>query len=213
MFSSPLHILVLISALYAILALAYLVVRTFAWGRPTLYAPSTGKSSQGIWYAFGQGMMPWEKESAGKHLPTFIAGIFYHLAVLAAIICLILGLTNSIVSSSYSTILRTILSIGILSGLGLFIKRLSKPHMRGISTPDDYIANLLVTIFIASALMASFNSRFANLLFVCAIVLFFYMPIGKIRHCVFFFYTRILFGAFFGRRNVYPHQASEADRG
>jgi hypothetical protein len=212
MFSGTLYILVLISALYAILALAYLVVRTFAWGRPTLYAPPTGKSSQGIWYAFGQGMMPWEKESAGKHLPTFIAGIFYHLAVLAAITCLILQLSNIVMDTPYSMILRATLFVGILSGLGLFIKRLSKPHMRGISTPDDYIANLLVTIFIASALLASFDSRFSNIFFASAIILFCYMPIGKIRHCVFFFYTRILFGAFYGRRNIFPHQASETNR-
>jgi hypothetical protein len=210
MLSDSLHILVVVSALYAISALTFLVVRTFAWGRKELYAPPSGKSWSGVWYAFGQGMMPWEKESAGKHLPTFFAGIFYHLAVLAAIICLILGLTNNIAGTPYSTTLRLILSIGILSGLGLFIKRLSKPFMRRISTPDDYIANLLVTIFICAALLASFDARLSNFLFISAIVLFCYMPVGKIRHCVFFFYSRFLFGAFFGRRNVFPHQAPEA---
>lgn len=209
MISHTLPLLVLASALYALGALAFLVARTFAWGQAPTRTPSAGKSSQGIWYAFGQGMMPWEKESAGRHLPTFIAGILYHLAVFAAIAYLILILLNVPIGVPYVTILRLVLIIGALSGCGLLIKRLSKPHMRVISTPDDYIANLLVTIFAGSALLATFGPQFGNFFFVGAVILFCYLPSGKIRHCVFFFYSRILFGAFFGRRHVFPHQARE----
>lgn len=210
MTSDTLRILVLASALYAIGALTFLLIRTYVWGRLPLYAPSSGKSSHGIWYAFGQGMIPWEKESAAKHLPTLIAGIFYHMAVFAAITYLILLIFKVVIDTPYSTVLRLILTIGIISGLSLIIKRLIKPHMRAISTPDDYISNLLVALFATSALLATFGPQFLNFFFITAIILFCYIPLGKIRHCVFFFYSRILFGAFFGRRDVFPHQAPES---
>ena len=32
-----------------------------------------------------------------------------------------------------------------------------------------------------------------------------YLPLGKIRHCLYFFFSRTFFGKFFGRRGVLPH--------
>jgi hypothetical protein len=37
-----------------------------------------------------------------------------------------------------------------------------------------------------------------------AVLLLVYAPLGKIRHCLFFFSTRSQLGAFFGRRGTYP---------
>ena len=36
------------------------------------------------------------------------------------------------------------------------------------------------------------------------VLLLAYAPLGKIRHCLFFFTTRSAFGTFFGRRGTYP---------
>jgi len=40
-------------------------------------------------------------------------------------------------------------------------------------------------------------------------VMFLYIPVGKIRHCFFFFYSRILFGLFYGRRGVLPQNKGD----
>jgi hypothetical protein len=40
-----------------------------------------------------------------------------------------------------------------------------------------------------------------------AIVLLLYVPLGKIRHCLFFFATRYHTGIYFGRRGTLPPAA------
>jgi hypothetical protein len=203
-----LRVVVLISLAYALAALIFLVVRTFAFGRTSAYAAPRGNVGRGLVYAFGQGMMPWAKESAAKHLPTFLAGILYHAGIFAAGLLLIALLAELGLSSIMLKVLRVALAAGLACGLGLFAKRLILPYMRFISCPDDYLSNLLVNILLAAALVASLLPAFQPLLFLSAIALSVYIPMGKIRHCFFFFYTRLLFGMFFGRRGVLPHRVA-----
>ena len=42
-----------------------------------------------------------------------------------------------------------------------------------------------------------------------SIALAVYVPLGKIRHCLFFFPTRYFFGSYFGRRGVLPPGAAD----
>jgi hypothetical protein len=195
------------AAIFALIALIVLILRTFSFRTGTPYAKSRGGAGRGIFYAFTSGMMPWAKESVSKHLPTFVAGIIYHLGILAAFINLII-LLISIVSSPYLILaLRVVLLAGFLCGSALLIKRAIKATMRVISTPDDFMANLFVDFFIFGAFLTTFSPLFEDAFYIITIITFLYMPIGKIRHCFFFFYTRILFGTFFGRRGVLPHPA------
>ena len=83
-------------------------------------------------------------------------------------------------------------------------KRGLKPHLRGLATPDDFVANLLTTLF---ALLAAGQLAWPALRgpwLAEAILLLVYLPLGKIRHCFFFFPTRSHLGAFFGRRGTFP---------
>jgi signal transduction histidine kinase len=203
---------VIVSLAYAFAALIILVIRTSVYGHKSDYAEAQGNIGKGVIYAFGQGMMPWAKESAAKHLPTFIAGIFYHAGIFAAGLFLITLLFEFSLSPALTQILRIGLTIGLACGLGLLTKRVSLPYMRFISCPDDYLSNLLVNIFIAAALAVTFVAGWQTILFWAAIALSLYIPLGKIRHCLFFFYTRILFGAFFGRRGVLPNRVSGSDQ-
>jgi hypothetical protein len=70
------------------------------------------------------------------------------------------------------------------------------------------VSNLLVNIVLAAALLVTYSFVSQAVLFWTVIALSLYIPLGKIRHCVFFFYTRILFGAFFGRRGVLPNRVA-----
>jgi hypothetical protein len=203
-----LRTLVILSLAYAVGSLIVLVVRTAAFGRTSNFAESQGNIGRGIIYAFGLGMMPWAKESAAKHLPTFLAGILYHSGIFAAGLILIALFFNWSLSPALTQILRIALIGGLACGLGLLVKRISLSYMRFISCPDDYLSNLLVNIFLASALLVTFRAGSQAVLFWAVIALSLYIPLGKIRHCIFFFYTRILFGAFFGRRGVLPNRAA-----
>jgi len=209
MFFSILRVGVIVSVTFSIVSLATLIIRTFSFGKRTTYAKAQGKAGDGIIYAFGRGMMPWEKESAAKHLPTFTAGIIYHMAIFSAILFVIALLIPISVSSGVIQIIRLILIAGLLCGMGLLIKRFLLPYMRGISCLDDFLSNLIVDLFLMTAFLATLSPDFVSPFFIMAIITFLYIPMGKIRHCFFFFYTRIIFGRYFGRRGVLPHPSRE----
>lgn len=200
---------VVLSAIYCLVALTILVARTFSFGRQPRYAKAQGSAAKGVVYALGQGMLPWEKESASKHLPTFFAGILYHAGIFAATFFLITALLLFKLPDVAIRIVRLLAVIGLVSGIGLLVKRFALPYMRFISCLDDYIANILVGLLLLSTILATYYYVLQFAMMAVAITLLLYIPVGKIRHCVFFFYSRILFGTFFGRRGTLPHPSTE----
>lgn len=204
-----LRIGVVLSAIFCLISLAVLIGRTFTFGGKPRFAKAQGSPTKGIVYAFGQGMLPWEKESASKHLPTFFAGILYHAGILAASFFLLTTLLLITLPDIVIQIVRLVAFIGLASGIGLLVKRSALPYMRFISCLDDYIANILVAMLLLSAILATYFYVLQFALMAVAIILLLYIPIGKIRHCVLFFYSRILFGTFFGRRGTLPHPSTK----
>lgn len=197
---------VIASFLFAVVSLTILVLKTFSFGKKELYSEPNGSVKKGIVYAFGKGMMPWEKESAGNHLPTYIGGVLYHGGVFLSIAYLITVIVPIEIPAAVLLIFQVFCGLGIVTGLGLLVKRYSKPHMRALSVPDDAVANILVDIFLIAAFLHTLFPGMTLYLFPASIVMFLYMPFGKIRHCFFFFYVRILFGTFYGRRGVFPQK-------
>jgi hypothetical protein len=191
---------------FSLVLLTFQVLQTRSFGRRSLHSVAAGKRLPGIAYALGRGMMPWEKESAARHLPTYIAGMIYHVGVFAAILSVLLLAAGIQLPAPGITIFRLLLAVGLFSGTALLLKRVSQPKMRSISCPDDYVSNLLVDGFVFSGLLSSWLTAAEPVFFAAAILIFLYMPLGKIRHCFFFFYSRILFGSYFGRRGVLPRR-------
>jgi len=155
-------------------------------------------------------MLPWEKESASKHIWTYVGGILYHLGMLVAMLFLATILLHISFPTTLLYIARILLASGLFCGVALLIKRILKPHMRSLSSGDDYWANILVDLLLLLALTSTFAEKSLNPFMIIAIVTFIYIPFGKLRHCVFFFYSRIIFGTFFGRRGVLPHPSRKA---
>jgi hypothetical protein len=169
-----------------------------------VHSKPQGNTLKGILYALSLGLAPWEKESAARHLPTYLAGIAYHTGIFAAFFYLFYLLFPFTLHSKFILVLRVFISAGALFGLGLFIKRIVKSHLRKISCPDDFASNILVDLFLVITLADSFVPSLRPYVFAVATLMLFYIPMGKIRHCFFFFYSRILFGNFYGRRGVLP---------
>jgi hypothetical protein len=198
------------SVLFCIALLTVMVMRTFAFGRRPTYAYPKGSRFSGVVYALGQGMLPWEKETVSRHIWTYIGGILYHLGIFMAFLFLAMVLLRISLSTALLQLMRIMLFIGSVSGVALLIKRMRKPHMRLLSDGDDYLANILVDFLLLSALVTTFAEAMFVPFAVIAIIIFIYIPFGKIRHCVFFFYSRIIFGDFFGKRGVLPHPSKKA---
>jgi len=193
------------SVLFCVVVLTVKTVCTLRYGRRPTYAHPQGSGLAGILYAFGQGMLPWKKESATKHIWTYIGGILYHLGILTAMVFLATVLVGISAPRILSQPVRILLVIGLVSGLALLIKRTLKPHMRSLSSGDDYLANILVDLLLLLALTATFALTMLVPFLAVAIITFIYIPFGKLHHCLFFFYSRIIFGDFFGKRGVLPH--------
>ena len=196
---------VIAAAAFAVCGLLYTlrISREFAPRRN--FAPAKGSERAGIRYALFAGMMPWAKESASQHLLTYFTGILYHFGIAAAFIVLIATLVSYEVSGSAVTVLIAVTLVGAVAGIGLLVKREVNRTLRSISTPDDFLSNGLVTIFLVVAAATLWKPEFSAAFLIIATMLFLYIPAGKIRHCLLFFSSRVTFGSFFGRRDVLPH--------
>ncbi len=200
---------VMISCIVSLVSLSILVVRTFRFGKKRLYAQAAGNTTRGIVYAFGKGMLPWEKESARNHLPSYLGGIAYHAGIFSAILYLVAVVFSIALPYPVLLFFRVMSLAGFLAGFALLLKRLLSLHMRQLSCPDDVVANVVVDVFLGFSFLHTLmlTPAVTMYFFIASIIMFLYMPLGKIRHCFFFFFVRILFGTFYGRRGVFGVQA------
>ena len=172
---------------------------------PADQSPIKGNISHGITYAFTKGMMPWAKESTRIHMIAYLRGIGFHLGIFTAISTVIISPFWEYLPPILFLILFWALSIGAFLGAAGGIMRIVEYNLRGLSLPDDHFAVWLTTLFIMAAALAVINDAFVIPMYIVSAVTFIYIPLGKIRHCLYFFFSRIFFGKFFGRRAVFPH--------
>jgi nitrate reductase gamma subunit len=79
-----------------------------------------------------------------------------------------------------------------------------KSELRSLSSPDDYISNILVTLFqLLSGLVLLVPEAIPGY-FIMASLLLLYFPIGKLKHAIYFFAARYQLGLFYGWRGVWP---------
>ena len=202
-----LRVLALAAAAASLGALVLMVFRTFSFGRREYLSAPRGYGGRGLVYAFGRGML--DKESVSRHRPTMAGGALYHMAIFAGL-AYVLWTALPLRVSPPLWAFRPLLLVGAVVGLSLFVKRTAKPHLRRLSCPDDFFANLFVDTFLLLALLHTFFPALEPVFLGFSVLLFVYIPLGKIRHCFFFFYTRIVFGLHFGRRGALPGSGREA---
>lgn len=202
-----LRVLTLAAAAASLGALVLMAFRTFSFGRREYLSAPRGYGGRGLVYAFGRGML--DKESVSRHRPTMAGGALYHMAIFAGL-AYVLWTALPLRISPPLWAFRPLLLVGAVVGLSLFVKRIAKPHLRRLSCPDDFFANLFVDTFLLLALLHTFFPALESVVLGFSVLLFVYIPLGKIRHCFFFFYTRIVFGLHFGRRGALPGSGREA---
>ena len=200
----PLHLGVLLALAWAILAFAFLLLLAKAYGKRRMYSKAAGDPVQGARYAFTKGMAPWAKESVMMTLPSYGAGMVFHAGVFTAFGLLLMALLGLRLPSILLTAARLLTLAGGFGGFSLLLKRCLNTQLRGLSCPDDFISNVLSSAFTLLAFLCTFSPVASGIWMAEAILLLIYAPLGKIRHCLFFFTTRYHLGAFFGRRGTFP---------
>jgi nitrate reductase gamma subunit len=204
-----------ISILWAITALIYQWVKARGKGRRD-YSVKSGDVIRGILYNFTWAMLPRHKETIRLHPVWFVVGVLMHAGILIAILQVLVYLLTpqpegildvmdlrplpALISTSLSVIYFT----AFLCAISLFLKRVFSALMRSMSSPDDYISVLLVIDFLFAALFHEQGGITWGTFLIHATVLFLYLPLGKLRHALFFFIARADYGARLGYRGTYP---------
>jgi hypothetical protein len=180
------------------------MMRLIRLGKPMDFAPAAGKTGPAIQYSFTGAMNPAKKESAFLHLPTYSAGILYHLGTFLSVFLFLLILVGVPITGIFAVLLSVFFIITGGCGIGILVKRMVKHELRSLSSPDDYISNVLVSLFHLTTSLALMVPAALPGYFILASTLLLYFPIGKLKHAIYFFAARYHLGLFFGRRGVWP---------
>lgn len=201
---SFLHYFLLVGFAIFLLSSIFIIFKILRANYPPEYSQPLGKTGSAIIYSFTRGMSPFKKESAYLHLPTYIAGIIYHIGTFAAFFILFIIFFNINLDAVFINVSFLILVLSGLCGFLIFLKRIFKSKLRKLSNLDDFVSNLIVTIFQLLTSLSLLQSYFIPYLFVCSTILLIIIPISKLRHSIYFFATRIQLGKFYGWRGVWP---------
>jgi len=155
--------------------------------------------------------MPWGMESTRKSPVFYASFVVFHLGVTTGIFFAICGsLFPALFQlTAMAYFVQIMMTAAFLVALGRMVRRLIRPHLRLISTPDDYfsLATLTVWFFIgpfAQAHMAGVPVAMGEgwlvaYLFATAFFLA-YVPFSKISHYLYYPFTRYWLGKTLGHR-------------
>ena len=165
-------------------------------------ARQRGSVGRAVLFAFTLGMAPWEKESTRIHWIAYLRGIFFHIGIFMAFGVLLASPWLEMLPAWLVWIGIAVTGFGALFGFAGIFMRLAGPNERALSLPDDYFSVFLTSLFIALAFSALLWPVALPPFYVATGLIGAYIPISKIRHCVYFFYSKFFFGMGFGRRGV-----------
>ena len=179
--------------------------------------PST-TAKKGARYSLFNIFMPWSMASTRQH-PLFYVqfGAFHVAATTCIAMSIIIPYFPQLIAHPFIVfVLQALFALACVIGAGRFARRVLSRYMRAISTPDDYFAVALLTVWFAFACMAAPNNRADTefwLLgyFLLTAFFLFYVPFSKISHYIFYPFTRWYLGKTLGHRGVYPMNLSMDD--
>ena len=202
------QILAVISAILCITLLTAKLVNLIKLGLPKELSQPSGSVKEGIVYSFTGAMSPKAKESAYMHMPTYLGGIVYHIGTFVSLFLFpfILFLSDKAdrVPVMILYFVAAALTISSMAGAGILVKRIMTDKLRYFSSADDYISNILTTAIQVVTALILIDAIDPVLYYSTAAILFVWMPFGKTRHLLYFFFARVNLGYFYGRRGTWP---------
>jgi nitrate reductase gamma subunit len=176
--------------------------------------PERTNATKGGLYSLANVLMPWAMESTRKSLPFYLTFIVFHLGVAAGIA---LAFTSSlhrpaVEIPAVATTIMALLGAAFLIGLFRIVRRFTLPHLRLISSPDDYFAVIMLTGWFLSGFLAQahvlgwLRSELFLVVFLLATSFFLiYVPFSKISHYLYYPFTRYWLGRSLGHRGSMPY--------
>ena len=171
--------------------------------------PRKGNAALGVLRSYANIFMPWSMESSKKHFWLWVEFGVYHIG---AGIAILNTFTTPFTPGLMSQLVRVIFVILIVPsfalGLVKLVRRITRPEMRLISTPDDYFSLASVEVFFISAIMALLldTTLWRTIYFFITAGFLFYVPFSKISHYIYFLFAGLLTGSRYGWRGVRPQE-------
>jgi len=185
----------------------------FRFKAPQDFTYGVGSSKVGIAYSMMNIAMPWAMESVRRNKSFYVQFVIFHIGVVAAISAtFIIPYWPQLFEIKWVVwIFQILLAAACFVGILRLIRRISKPALRLISTPDDYFSLSLMTAFFAVGVLAVPNKHTASewpLIVFFAMTTFFliYVPFSKIFHYLYYPFTRYFLGKQMGHRGVFPRK-------
>jgi len=201
---------VVLCALWAVVALTAQVLLARAGGRRE-HGRRAGSPARGLLYNFTTAMTPAHKESVRRHPLKFAIGVVLHAGVALSLACV--GLLVVWPEGGYRALAlaRPLVGLALLAGIFLLVHRAVSADLRAMSAPDDYLAIVASCglLALASVVRISPTNEAPFLIYACGLLV--YLPLGKLRHVVFFFVARADLGRRLGYRGVYPPAAARVE--
>jgi hypothetical protein len=171
-----------------------------------MYDPTApkGRPALGAWYSLTGAMMPWKKESARLYPASYLLGVLFHLGSFLGFVWVAVMFFGIVIPGSLVSASALFFCVTAMSGVGLLVKRVASPNLRYFSNPDDYFAIILVTTWQVLVVGALLKANMVPAVLVVTGVLLLYIPVGKLRHAIYFVPARVYLGLFYGRRGVWP---------
>ena len=168
------------------------------------FSVQAGSPIKAIIYNFTIAMLPSHKETVRLHFVKFLIGITMHIGAMLALVKTLIMLAYPEYQPIIPLIAVIVFGISALCGLYLFVRRFLSPNLKAMSFFDDYLSILMTIGICVFAGLHEWALVSTSVYFIASSVLLFYLPLGKLRHAIFFFIARADYGKRLGFRGVYP---------
>jgi nitrate reductase gamma subunit len=209
-----------IALLFFIAGLMYRLVQVIFLGWRRDKVPPQGSKFKGVIVSFLKGILvwpfiPWVKDTFKKNPMIYIAGGLFHLGL---IVILIFGTAHMLVWKSllgfgWKTLPLPIVdwmaAVSIIALIVLFINRLLNPVTRMLSGTAEWASLLFVFLPMVTGYIMAHHLWFRyqvlfSLHMISVDLLLVWIPFSRIPHFIFYFFSKTIHGAEFGKRAVEP---------
>jgi hypothetical protein len=200
--------------------MAYRLVRIVLLGWPRDRVESRGSKVVGIIRTYLKGLIlfpfiPWVRGTFGKNALTYIAGAIFHISLFCVIV---FGTPHMLVWKSLLgfgwptlplPVTDWLAAIGIIALIMLLVNRMTHPVLKMLTKSPVWLNWTLVFLPFLTGYAMTHHLFFRyevlfSLHMITVDILLIWIPIGRISHFLFYFFSRTIHGAQAGKRAVTP---------